>query len=331
MKPTEPKSAATLSLDLDDRWAYLKARGTEGWEFCASYFDYFIPRYIEVCEKAGVTSTVFVVGRDAAKSEHQSLLKSLVQAGNEMGNHSWSHEPWMQQGSPAEVEHEIAAAEDAILAATGERTVGWRGPGFCCSPEILSTLKRRGYQYDGSTFPTFLGPIARLYYLATAKPDAEQHKQLETLYGSLSDGLRSLKPYHWETAHGPLLELPVTTFPFFRAPVHGSYLGFLATYSMSIAKLYFTMAMMACRVAGIAPSFLLHPLDFMGSDEIDGLEFFPGMKVPGAKKRELMAWALQHLAKHHEVLPMGAFAAKLVTREQYAVQSTLPLKSFAKA
>jgi len=322
---------ATLSLDLDDRWAYLKARGTEGWESSPSYLPYFIPHYLRVCQEAGVPSTVFVVGRDAAKPELHEVLRSLASGGHEIANHSLNHEPWMQS-APAEVVHrEIADAEHAILQATGEKTQGWRGPGFACSPEILSILKERGYLFDASTFPTYLGPIARLFYLATAKPDAEQKKQLDTLYGTWSAGLRSLKPYFWHTDHGPLLELPVTTFPLFRVPIHGSYLGFIAQYSPWLARLYFRLAILACRIVGITPSFLLHPLDFMGSDEIEGLEFFPGMRVPGARKRELMSWALRHLASQYEVMPMGAYARTLLQPDGVSNATPLPLKTLVKA
>jgi len=325
------KRKATLSLDLDDRWAYLKARGTEGWESSPSYLPYFIPHYLKVCADAWVHSTVFVVGRDAAKPELHDVLRSLAEGGHEIGNHSLNHEPWMQSAAPEVVEREIVDAEHAIQQATGKQTKGWRGPGFACSPTILSILKQRGYLFDASTFPTFLGPVARLFYLATAKPDAEQKKQLDTLYGTWSAGLRSLNPYYWQTDNGPLLELPVTTFPLFRVPIHGSYLGFIAQYSLWLARTYFKCAIFACRMTGTTPSFLLHPLDFLGSDEIKGLEFFPGMKVPGVKKRQLMSWALKHLAKYYEVMPMGVYARILLASGEATAGAGLPLKTPAKA
>lgn len=300
---------ATLSLDLDDRWAYQKARGVEGWETAQSYFDLFIPLYLNACESAGVKSTVFVVGRDAAETSNQPLLRSLVTAGHEIGNHSYHHEPWMQFSSQEVIEKEIAEAEAAIFKATQVHPKGWRGPGFCRNQHIYDSLKKRGYEYDGSAFPTFLGPIARLFYQATAKPSAEQKEQLKALYGTWADGFGSLKPYSISTSHGALFEMPVTTMPVFRTPVHGTYLGFLSKYSVPLAKLYFSMALLLCKARRIEPSFLLHPLDFLGSDDVKGVEFFPAMDVPGERKRELMNWALRKLAQHFEVMPMGAYAA----------------------
>ena len=63
-----------------------------------------------------------------------------------------------------EIETELRSAQEAIEKVTGYRPTGFRGPGFSCSLATLTTLKRLGYAYDASTFPTFLGPLARLYY-----------------------------------------------------------------------------------------------------------------------------------------------------------------------
>ena len=43
-----------------------------------------------------------------------------------------------------------------------------------------------------------------------------------------------------------------------------------------------------CRVARVAPSILLHPLDFLGGDDVRSLSFFPGMAMSGKEKRELV-------------------------------------------
>ena len=77
-------------------------------------------------------------------------------------------------------------AEDAIEDATGVRTTGFRGPGYSVSPAVIAELVRRGYQYDASTLPTFLGPVARWYYFRTAKLDAEEAARRRRLFGPLA-------------------------------------------------------------------------------------------------------------------------------------------------
>jgi len=57
------KPLASLSLDLDNKWAYLKTAGDPRWESFPSYFDLCVPRILDFFDKFAVKSTVFVVGQ----------------------------------------------------------------------------------------------------------------------------------------------------------------------------------------------------------------------------------------------------------------------------
>jgi peptidoglycan-N-acetylglucosamine deacetylase len=236
---------------------------------------------------------------------------SLVAAGHEIGNHSFHHEPWLHLYSAAEIEHEIAEAEDAIAKATGQMPRGFRGPGFSVSQDVLETLKRRAYHYDASTFPTFLGPLARAYYFFNAKLSTEEKAERKLLFGGLADGLRPLKPYAWSLPSGALLEIPVTTMPLTRAPFHLSYILYLASFSPRLARMYFKVSLRLCRLTGVAPSLLLHPLDFLSGDDIDALKFFPAMTMPAAQKLKVVEMALAELKSHFDVVPMGEHARRI--------------------
>src|SRR5207248_2980424 len=102
---------------------------------------------------------------------NRSLLRSIAEAGHEIGNHSFHHEPWLHLYSRPDVESEIAAADEHITAAVGRPIRGFRGPGYSVTDSVAEVLAARGYRYDASTLPTFLGPLARLYYLLTANLD----------------------------------------------------------------------------------------------------------------------------------------------------------------
>ncbi len=132
---------------------------------------------------------------------------------------------------------------------------------------MLKVLSRRGYQYDGSTFPTYIGPLARMYYFLTARLNASQKEERKKLFGTWSEGFRPLKPYWWESGDARILEIPVTTMPIFKAPIHVSYLLYLGQFSHFLAMSYFRNALRLCRLTGVEPSLLLHPLDFMGADD----------------------------------------------------------------
>ena len=313
------KPLCSVSLDLDNLWSYLKTHGDAGWDEYPSYLDIVVPRVLGFLKGRGHRITWFIVGKDAAEPKHHSVLHSLVTAGHEVANHSFHHEPWLHLYSEAEIDAELAKTEDAIEQATGVRPNMFRGPGFSHSPTLLNVLARRGYRFDASTFPTFLGPLARLYYFAMAKGlSAEEREKRKKLFGKLSDGFGRLKPYFWHTPSGPLLEIPVTTMPLFKLPIHLSYLLYLGNFSPLLAKAYWQVALLMCRTFGVEISLLLHPLDFMGCDDTTRLSFFPAMKQPHGPKLNLAHELFAMLEKRYELVPMGrhaeAIEARLATR-----------------
>lgn len=302
------RPSASLSLDLDNKWSYLKTHGDKQWATFPSYLDVVCPRVLEVLRKHDLKITFFIVGQDAALPENYDAIKSLADAGHEIGNHSFNHEPWLHLYSEAQIEAELTLAADHITHVTGQQPIGFRGPGYSLSLATLRVLKRLGYQYDCSTFPTFLGPLARAYYFMTAKLSEEEKQQRKKLFGTLSDGLRSNKPYCWKLANGAMPEIPVTTMPIFKIPIHFSYLLYLAVYSRPLALLYFRIALLLCGITGIRPSLLLHPLDFLGHDDTHDLDFFPAMRLDSAKKIALIDKTLQMFKARYRVLPMKAYA-----------------------
>jgi hypothetical protein len=298
------KPLASVSLDLDNKWSYLKTHGDIGWESFPSYLDVVVPRVLKFLDERNLKITFFVVGQDAALAGNQRVLKSIAAAGHEIGNHSFHHEPWLHLYSPAEIATEIGQAESAICAATGETPRGFRGPGFSVSPQVLEELVRRGYQYDCSTFPTFLGPLARMYYFITAKLSREQRLERKQLFGKAREGFMPLKPYVWETRAGSITEIPVTTMPLFKTPIHLSYLLYLARYSRHLAIVYWRFALWLCRRFRVEPSLLLHPLDFLGCEDDQDLSFFPAMDKSSAWKLQVATGIFESLQNNFYVVTM---------------------------
>jgi peptidoglycan/xylan/chitin deacetylase (PgdA/CDA1 family) len=292
---------ASLSLDLDNQWSYMKTHGDAGWDVFPSYLDVVVPRFLSIFKERGLRITVFIVGQDAALEKNHAALGRIAQAGHEIGNHSFHHEPWLHLYTEEQVDDEIARAEDAIERATGKRPHGFRGPGFSLSPAVLRVLLRRGYRYDCSTFPTFLGPLARAYYFLKSDLPKEERERRKQLFGGWKEGLRSIDPYRWELPEGSLLEIPVTTLPMLRVPIHLSYVLYLSAFSPWLARTYFAAAMAACRALGTGPSILLHPLDFLSGEDIDALAFFPGMSLSVDRKLACVEACLDLLEQRFEV------------------------------
>jgi peptidoglycan/xylan/chitin deacetylase (PgdA/CDA1 family) len=312
---------ASLSLDLDNQWSYMKAHGDEGWRALPTYLPLVVPHALETLGRLGLRITFFVVGQDAALGCNHAALRAIPDAGHEIGCHSFHHEPWLQRYSDEQVLQELERADASIEDATGRRPRGFRGPGFSFSRRVLETLGERGYLYDASTFPTYIGPLARAYYLLFADLDAAEREERKQLFGGWREGLRPVAPYQWELGSRALLEIPVTTMPFLRVPFHVSYVLYLSCYSPALARAYFRAALALCRGAGVEPSVLLHPLDFLGGDEIGCLDFFPAMKLPGAVKRERVAQYLTDLKRSFCVVPMEEHAQAILERGGLARRS----------
>lgn len=316
------RPVASLSLDLDDKWTYMKTHGDERWRSYPSYLNIVVPRVLQFLDRLSLRITFFIVGQDAEFPRNWRVLSSIAEAGHEIANHSFHHEPWLHLYSKAQLEQELARAENAIGNATGRHVEGFRGPGFSTSETVGEVLASRGYRYDASTLPTFLGPLARAYYLLTAKLDKEEKRRRARLFGRLRDGFRPLKPYRWDTAGGPLVEIPVTTMPGLRTPFHLSYLIWLHGHSKTMARLYRDTALSLCASTGTTPSYLLHPLDFLGAREAEELAFFPGMKISLEEKLDLAEDVISAIGARCRLATMSEHASEILGDRQAAAAAT---------
>ncbi len=311
-----PRPAASISLDLDNQWAYMKTHGDPGWEAFPSYLDRFVPHALDALRGLGLEITFFVVGQDAALSPHRDALRALVAAGHELGNHSFHHEQWIDTFSRERIRRELADAADAIDAATGRRPVGYRGPGFSWNAELLDALAESGYLYDASTFPTYIGPLARRYYLRRSSVAGEEMAKRGKLFGGVGEGRRPLKPYLWRLGSGrTLLEIPVTTVPLVRTPFHLSYLLWLSRFSQRLMLIYLRGALRLCRLTGTEPSFLLHPLDLLGAEQVPALAFFPGMDLGADHKLAVFRRVLGEIGARFRPVSMSRHARELLARK----------------
>jgi peptidoglycan/xylan/chitin deacetylase (PgdA/CDA1 family) len=302
-------SVGSLSLDLDNLWTYMRIHGDVGWEQYPSYLDTVVPRFLEFLDDRSLSITVFVVGKDATIESNVAALRSIRDAGHEIGNHSFMHEPWLHRYPPEAIESEVSAAHRAITAATGETPVGFRGPGFSLTRSVLESLARHGYRYDTTTLPTFIGPLARRYYFRGTNLSPEEHEERSALFGSFSDGFQPNRPYQWDLTGRRITEIPVTTFPIIRVPFHFSYLLYLSTVSDVAARAYFAAGLKMCRLAKLGPTLLLHPLDFLGADDVPELAFFPGMGMSAVVKTGRLGSYVDRLAGEFDVGPVGRHAA----------------------
>ncbi|MCD9188707.1 MAG: polysaccharide deacetylase family protein [Pyrinomonadaceae bacterium] len=303
------KPIASLSLDLDNKWSYMKTHGDAGWESFPTYLDTVVPRSLAFLKERNLKITYFIVGQDAALEKNFDAIRQISEADHEIGNHSFKHEPWLHLYSKDELIAEFERTENALEKAAGKLPIGFRGPGYSLSPTVLEVLAERNYEYDCSTLPTYIAPLARAYYFfKSPEMSDEEREKRKKLFGKFSDGFQPLKPYKWQIGERTLTEIPVTTLPIFKTPIHFSYLLYLATFSELAAKIYFKTALRFCVLNQIAPSLLLHPLDFLDGNDAEELKFFPAMNLAAEKKMELISGFLADFQKYYELQNVRAHA-----------------------
>ena len=311
---------ASVSLDLDDKWSYMKVHGDAGWEKFPSYLDVVLPITLDALDRLGIKITFFIVGQDAAIEKNHAILKMIVDRGHEVANHSFHHESWLKTYSKEKIEAEIVIAEEAILKATGKRTNMFRGPGFSWSNDLLEVLQKRNYIFDASLLPTYISPLMRKYYFWKSKLSKEEKESRKELFGSFKESFYPLKPYNWKLPNKKdLLEIPVTTMPVFKIHFHQSYLIYISNISQGLMKMYLRFAIFMCKLTKTPPSYLLHPLDLIGSDHVPELAFFPGMNIQSEQKVKIFETAMTILKNNFELLPMGEFAER-ISKERKTIQ-----------
>jgi peptidoglycan-N-acetylglucosamine deacetylase len=87
------------------------------------------------------------------------------------------------------------------------------------------------------------------------------------------------------------------------------------------------MALLLCRMTGVQPSILLHPLDFLGCDDEQDLSFFPAMNLPANRKVSIVASAIDQLSAHYRIVTMSEHADAVRVAQRGVVGGTTTVAS----
>lgn len=103
---------------------------------------------LSILEEYGISATFFVTGRETER--HLEEAKKIVEAGHQLGNHSWSHSQMVLK-SPGFVRTEIERTDRAIRKAGYEGTIYFRPPygkKLLVLPLILNRQNRTSVTWD---------------------------------------------------------------------------------------------------------------------------------------------------------------------------------------
>jgi peptidoglycan/xylan/chitin deacetylase (PgdA/CDA1 family) len=100
------------------------------------------PKVLALLDKYHVPATFCLIGNQVRG--HESVAKSVVAAGHNVANHTYSHPTTLPKQSATQMGTEIGWAQDKIHSATGFTPRLFRSPGGAWSPELFAKTAQAG-------------------------------------------------------------------------------------------------------------------------------------------------------------------------------------------
>lgn len=275
-----------VSVDLDEIPNYFAIHGLAEPTGASAHavYDVALNRLEAFSRRTDAPLTFFTVGADLERAESARRLGELAQAGHEIANHTLDHRYDLTRLPRDEMKRQVEGGAAVIEAATGQRPVGFRAPGYTVTDALFEILEDVGVAYGSSVFP------CPPYYLAKAARLAKMQ-----LFGQTSRSILDApqvlraptKPYrvgrpYWLKGRG-LLELPIQV-------TRGARLPFIGT-TLTLAGP--TVARWLTRLVVGEPlvNLELHGIDVLDAD--DGLAELrghqPDVTVEHEKKLDALA------------------------------------------
>lgn len=173
-----------------------------------------------------------MVGTDFLPPQNHAVIKEMEKKGHEIANHSMTHPQGFRWLDEIDKEREISSMANVCEEVVGTRPIGFRSPGWNIDDDSLSVLKKFGYIYDSSIFPTFLMPLMKVAHWASM---ASQTKADRTTMGQWRYMVAPRLPYRTSAfslaAKGEkgMLEFPVSVTPILRIPFFATLLLLLGS------------------------------------------------------------------------------------------------------
>lgn len=240
-----------VHVDVDNLWIY---EGEYGVQISARQdlvYTQALPRMLELFDRFAVKATFFIVGKDLEHAYARDLVSDCISRGHEIANHTYSHLQAWHRLTASEKASEIERCERAIEAAVGVRPVGFRAPGYYLDDDIIDILMEREYVYDSSVLPSLANTLMGAYVSFRAG------SRLDKAFGRRRYALSSQAVSRIERTRFPertLLELPISTVPLLRCPMH-------STFVFLLGEKYLRLVTRSLRKQKAKAVYLFHAID----------------------------------------------------------------------
>ena len=97
---------------------------------------------LDILKENNAVATFFIIGENA--SEHPELVRTVIDAGCEIGNHTWSH-AYLDKLSEDKIREELAKTDSYLYELTGQHPRLFRPPGGRTNNTVLNIAEEFGY------------------------------------------------------------------------------------------------------------------------------------------------------------------------------------------
>lgn len=294
---------AIISCDLDPVDRHLQGYGFDGLSPCDRIYRSAVPRVLALLDELGIRAVFFFIARDAGGQ--RGLLREIVSAGHEVASHSLSHPQPFRTIDDQALWEETATARMRLAEATGSEVLGFRAPAWDVDDRVLAAVRRAGYAYDASVFPTPALMVSRLaaYWKSTGK-----HSILSM--DLVGHAFASSVPHECANGAAGLTEFPVSVTPWLRLPVYH-------TVSHLVPGWVFARALKSLLRSRRPVCYEFHAADLLDleNDGIDPrMRRHPGMMTPVDRKGASLRRILSAISRARRVVTyQQALASRLVS------------------
>lgn len=158
---TKRKRTASVGVDIDALHHYYSIHGLNTLDAGNQAWSVAVPRFLELFKELNIPATFYCVAEDVVHHpENQILIRKIVDAGHEIGNHTWRHPYALTQLNTEEQAIEICEGKRLLEDYSQSVVSGFRAPGYHTHASLQPVLKHSGHTYESSAFP------CTPYYLA---------------------------------------------------------------------------------------------------------------------------------------------------------------------
>jgi len=255
-----------------------------------------LPIYLNLFKEFNLKATFFLVGKDLENDSNVKLLKKILDDGHEVANHGYLHNGF-DTFSNKEKFDDIRKSHDIIKLKLNTECHGFKAPCYALDVSVIKMLMKIGYEYDSSMISTVISGMMKMYYRFIVR-----QKMHPSNWGYFSHLFAPSAPYHpdqryiWRKGKEDILEMPVTTLPFLKIPIHFSFINVIGF------KLFFFYKLFTYISPTSFLNYSFHAVDLLPHNVLPKSFYYrPGLKRTLQWRLDRAKWILEEIMKRYTI------------------------------